>query len=626
MSAAPADPRGPLAAILDRLHKTRRHGNYWTARCPAHEDRNPSLSISEGTDGRVLLNCHAGCTTTSIVQALGISEADLFPPREQTRREVAVYRYEDETGHHLYDVVRFEPKTFRQRRPDGSWGLGDTRRVLYRLPAVVAAIERRKPVYIVEGEKDVHAIERAGGTATCNPMGAGKWRPEYAQQLVGLTQAIIVADNDEPGIAHAKQVADSLEQSAIPHRVVTTAAGKDAADHLAAEHTLEQLIPLITASADSDDTWTPINLASLEDHPPVKPTLGDVGLVYPGKRHIFSGPQESAKTLAAYAISLQVVRSGGTVVVIDFEMGRWDARNRLRELGATNQDLERIKYVDPAEPATEDRIARLVDLEPQLVLIDAAAGAYDIQGLDDNKRGDVERFTSMYVRDFWRAGIATIVLDHVVKNAEARGNYAIGSERKVGGADVHLGFAVISPIKRGESGHYKITTHKDRGGFLRRGRVADLKLNSDPATHALTWEFAPYDDSTNEEGKWRPTHLMEVAFAYIQEHPRCTKSDAYDAMTATRREDKIRAVKFLIEDGYVADEGDAGRSHLVPVKRYDVVPTDSRIPTTFPDVPKSDEEGLFPRSHPLGVERERPLSVDVYDPAVQSLLDDDIPF
>lgn len=260
MEPAP-DPRGPVANVLSRLHKAKRASGGWVAQCPAHEDRNPSLSIGEGNDGRVLLNCHAGCTVQAIVSALGITEADLFPPKDDQPTklvETAVYRYEDETGQHLYDVVRFHPKTFRQRRPNGEWGLKDTRRVIYRLPQVRAAIDQGETIYIAEGEKDVHAIEKAGGTATCNPMGAGKWHDNYTRQLDGATQVVIVADNDEPGHAHANSVAQSLERASIPHRIVLPAAGKDAADHLSAGNTLDELVPLLATAIVKAITVVPL--------------------------------------------------------------------------------------------------------------------------------------------------------------------------------------------------------------------------------------------------------------------------------------------------------------------------------------------------------------------------------
>jgi hypothetical protein len=265
------------------------------------------------------------------------------------------------------------------------------------------------------------------------------------------------------------------------------------------------------------DSWTPINLANDPETPPTAPELGGFGIVYRGKRHVFSGPQESAKTLAAYAIGLETIRiDHGWICILDFEMGRRSARIRLRELGATNDELARIMYLEPETPATPDRISALIGWQPELVIIDAAAGAYSMQGLDDNHRADVEKFASLYVAPFYRAEIATLVLDHVVKNTESRGKYAIGSERKTGGVDVHLGFDTILPIKRGSTGIYKVTTQKDRDGWHERGRLADLHLTSHPDTHQITWEWRQAEHH-EDPSSWMPTIYMERVSKYLHE-------------------------------------------------------------------------------------------------------------
>jgi len=344
----------------------------------------------------------------------------------------------------------------------------------------------------------------------------------------------------------------------------------------------------VTHPEQQRDSWQPLNLATLEDRPPIQPTLGSVGLVYPGKRHVFSGPQESAKTLAAYAIALEIVRAGGLVAVLDFEMGQWDARDRLRELGATDDDLAGVLYLEPEEQAKPSDIARLVALEPALVLIDAAAGAYDLHGLDDNKRQDVERFTRVYIRDFWRNGIATIVLDHVVKNHEGRGNYAIGSERKVGGADVHLGFEVKVPISRGSNGLYKITTHKDRGGFLHRGHLADLHLSSDPETHRIRWEFRK-PEVADESGVFRPTVLMEKVSRYLEglTDP-VSRATIEDAVTGNR--DYIRkAIDALVTDGFASQSPGPRGAKLITLEHPYVRLTDDQ-PTTSPTSPMTSPD------------------------------------
>lgn len=115
--------------------------------------------------------------------------------------------------------------------------------MLYRLPKVLLAARKGARVYIVEGEKDVHAIEEAGGVATCNPGGAGKWRAEYAEALRG-TDVVIVADRDDAGTNHGEQVRASLEGVALAATVVEPATGKDAADHLSAGKKLDDFVPV----------------------------------------------------------------------------------------------------------------------------------------------------------------------------------------------------------------------------------------------------------------------------------------------------------------------------------------------------------------------------------------------
>lgn len=84
-----------IDAVLVRLDRVRKSGRGYTARCPAHEDRSASLSVSEGTDGRVLLHCFAGCGAADVVAALGLTLADLFPrritssPSREDRRALA---------------------------------------------------------------------------------------------------------------------------------------------------------------------------------------------------------------------------------------------------------------------------------------------------------------------------------------------------------------------------------------------------------------------------------------------------------------------------------------------------------------------------------------------------------
>lgn len=356
------------------------------------------------------------------------------------------------------------------------------------------------------------------------------------------------------------------------------------------------------------DSWTPLDLTTLPDAPPIRPTLGGVGIVYPGKRHVFSGPPESAKTLAAYAIGIHVIRGGGSIILIDFEMGSYDARARIRELGASDDEIRRIHYLEPDEPATAERIEALTRLQTQLVIVDAAAGAYSLEGLDDNKRGDVEKLSHLYVRSFWRAGIASIFVDHVVKDSESRGKFMIGSERKLGGADVHLGFETITPISRGSSGLYKIVTHKDRGGYLRRGHLADLELDSDPETHAIVWTFTTPAE-TGSAGYFRPTHLMEKVSLDLELRSEPVTRNTVAATLGGTKDYILKAISALVREGFVTETDGPNRSKLLESTR--------RYRENDPDCnPETEPGGSVVRSGSAVVRRTSEVGGSVVPPPV----------
>lgn len=189
--------------VLEKLH-AKRVGSTWMAKCPSHEDRTASMSV-DFENGKILYHCHAGCSQESLLETFSAKPI-----------EIAAYDYTDEDGKLLYQVVRFEPKQFRQRRPaaNGSgdkwtWKLGDIRRVLYKLKEVAQS----QIVVVTEGEKDADTISALGYVATTNAMGATKWTPEYSEQLRGK-DVIIVPDNDEAGARHLELVARELHKIA----------------------------------------------------------------------------------------------------------------------------------------------------------------------------------------------------------------------------------------------------------------------------------------------------------------------------------------------------------------------------------------------------------------------------
>lgn len=254
--------------VLPKFERATPSGGGYMVRCPAHDDNEASLSIAHGKEHPVVFHCFAGCGQEEVLAALNLRWEDLSKPRDrqiddrfrQPRRTnrafmpdgfVARYEYRDEAGELLFEVCRTADKKFRQRRPDPArpggwlWKLGDTRRVLYRLTEVIEAIPAGREVYITEGEKDVESLRKLGKVATCNPGGAGKWRPEYAE-FFREAVVVICADKDEPGQAHARRVRDSLLEVGATVYLVEAKVGKDVSDHLAAGLSLDDL----------ETTWT----------------------------------------------------------------------------------------------------------------------------------------------------------------------------------------------------------------------------------------------------------------------------------------------------------------------------------------------------------------------------------
>lgn len=209
------------APALDRLRGLKGFRacgkDQYEACCPAHDDRKASLSIGVG-DSKILLHCHAGCELEQILEAAGLEKKDLFPSNgngngngHHARRIVATYDYCDIAGNLSYQVVRYEPKDFRQRRPDGNggwiWKASDLKRLLYNLPELVEAAY----VWIVEGEKDVESLRKIGLTATCIAGGAKSpdW-PAVSHYFRQDQHVTIIPDNDEPGEAYARNAASAL--------------------------------------------------------------------------------------------------------------------------------------------------------------------------------------------------------------------------------------------------------------------------------------------------------------------------------------------------------------------------------------------------------------------------------
>ena len=205
--------------------KKQRIKNGYNVVCPCHLDNTPSLSITSDSD-KILLHCHAGCSTEDILNEIGLTFNDLFTnPIEnksnwvnkieafKNKKVIATYEYLDHNSNYLYHKVRFEDKSFifgtlDKEKDFFNMGL-DKPKTLYNLPYLLQAIEKGYQVYIVEGEKDVHTLSSMGYCATtCG--GVNDWKKSYAKYFIGA-KVVILPDNDDMGKELSTQIKKDLK-------------------------------------------------------------------------------------------------------------------------------------------------------------------------------------------------------------------------------------------------------------------------------------------------------------------------------------------------------------------------------------------------------------------------------
>jgi hypothetical protein len=206
--------------FCSKLEQVKHNNNSIVALCPSHNDKSPSLTASLNSE-IILVKCQAGCNFKEIVTALEMKQSQFFTPKEKTppKKIVATYRYEDKDGGHVMDVVRFKPKGFRPKRPDGKWTLDGVTRVPYLLPQMLAAIKEGKDILILEGEKDCENAEKFGLVATTFAGGSGKWRKEYSEWFQDA-KVICLPDHDDAGRKGMHHIASEISMLAESVRLL----------------------------------------------------------------------------------------------------------------------------------------------------------------------------------------------------------------------------------------------------------------------------------------------------------------------------------------------------------------------------------------------------------------------
>ena len=564
----------------------------WESKCPVgrahkHGDKNPSLGVSEGVDGKTLLYCHGGCTVRDIAGGLGLKLNDLFPDKPSAshidggRRIRATYDYYDADGALVFQVVRYDPKDFRQRQPDGKGGWiysikSITEKPLYNLPQVLAAIDAGKPVWIVEGEKDAENLQwHVDGAVTTNSGGATKWRSEYDRQLEGVRHVIIVQDADDPGTAHARLVARRMVDLGASVEVRRPPGGhKDISAALAVDLSPDDC-DIVWTSALPWERWdapegepieepvdaadeTPETLAlaltalRIIDWPHFwsGETDGPDWLMEPiiakGRGHALYAGAKSGKSLLMLA-AVAAVASGKPflnnparhpqhVLYLDYEMTEDDLRERLETFGyGPDDDLSHLHYallptIDPLD--TEMGAAAVVmaaqHFQAVHVVIDTTSRA--ISG-EENSADTFRAFYRLTGLRLKAAGIGYHRLDHSGKDVE-RGQR--GSSAKNDDVDV-----VQQLVVRDKGAVTLKATHRrmawvpdavdisrgDEGGVL----TYSTAKRSDPTG---TWHIVEWLDARDVPTSMSRPRVRDL----LKSHGVAVANDALSAALRARRE------------------------------------------------------------------------------------------
>ena len=417
--------------LLDRLDGVRRNGRTATARCPAHEDHSPSLSL-RAIEGQTLAYCFAGCDAPDVMAALNMTMADLYDePRGAT------YRYDDGRIVH-----RTPNKKFSQS--------GNTKgpAQLYRAPAIAEAVRNGTPVYLVEGEKDVHALESLGVVATTAPMGASNWSKVDPTPLYGGT-IVAVPDADDAGQRWAEDVRASLAGKVDSLQFMAPKVGKDVADHIAAGHALSELV-----SIEPPERY---NLVRASEVVPETMTWLWEGYIPAGKITLVDGDPGEGKSTLTLDIAARVSRGGpmpdrsaggsGTVLIMSAEDGVADTI--VPRLSAAGANLRRVHILTEVRGVSDDGkiVTRPVELPGDLPIVERIIREHRvvlvvIDPLMAYLSGTVNSFRDQDVRRALHplaqlaetTGATFVVVRHLNKSAGGKAMYRGGGSIGIGGA------------------------------------------------------------------------------------------------------------------------------------------------------------------------------------------------
>lgn len=334
--------------------------------------------------------------------------------------------------------------------------------------------------------------------------------------------------------------------------------------------------PTPDTETDEPSTWAPINLEPHWDgtHNRPQATLlyreDGPALLYPGRVHSFYGESESGKSWLAQIAAAETLRAAGHVVYIDFEADAADIVDRLRLLGIQKHHATNLRYLRPetARRIDDPYWQTLTTQHADLIVIDGVTEALTMWGGETKDNDTITTWTRLFPRTLARAtGAAVVLIDHVAKNADSRGRFAIGGQAKLAAIDgaAYL-IEPIDPVAPGKYGQLTIRVTKDRPGTVRAvsgaWRKTDRTQEAAVATIDATGKHLTYKirkPRTEDEIKeTREAERDRLIIEYVIAHPGCTKTGILEGVKGGTDEKRAR-IGELVEAGLLSEVATGGR-------------------------------------------------------------------
>lgn len=337
----------------------------------------------------------------------------------------------------------------------------------------------------------------------------------------------------------------------------------------------------------STSSWRPIELTQYIDGsyspptPTLMPSTDGTCLLYPGLTHSFHGEPESGKSLLSQIETVRLINSGEPVLYLDFESDQESVAFRLLEFGATGKTInDHFTYVRPetrpdALSAAMSDFRKLLNNRYALVVIDGVTDALALWGAETKDNDGITRWSRALPKLFAeRTGAAVVMVDHVTKDNDTRGRFAIGGQAKLAtltGAAYTV--KVIDPLGRGLRGIIALRVAKDRPGHVRgqarpistsdrTQEIARVIVDSTGSSPIITIE--PWKDAhaPMPSQAFRPTGIMERISRALENTPQPLSFNEINNVVTGKREYVRDAIDALIREGHISTKPGARSSTL----------------------------------------------------------------